>query len=120
MLVTTVTPIRTTNVLAQAVRDEAAERKMSQSAFMGWLLGIALQGAGLDISVLSDVKEQSDCKLQFRLSDELLSQLRSVCERFRVSHSVYIRTILHACHTGQLKLTRAGDRYTLVAKNDKN
>jgi hypothetical protein len=117
---TRVVSIRMPEVLAYEIRLEAAERKMSVSALMNWILGVALQGSGLDISALSDAKELSDSKLDFRLSDEMLSQLGPVCERLRMSHSVYIRTILNACYIGQLTLAQVGNRYTLVAKNDKN
>ena len=111
--------IRMTEVLARAVREEAAERKMSLSACVAWIIDIALQD-GLDLSPLTDVRELLDGKIDCRLPAEILSRLRPVCRRLRLFSSVYIRTLMYAGLTGRLRLKQVGGRYTLVANHDQN
>jgi len=111
--------IRMTEVLARAVREEATERKMSLSACVAWIIDIALQD-GLDLSPLTDVRELLDGKIDCRLPAEILSRLRPVCRRLRLSSSVYIRTLMYAGLTGRLRLKQVGGRYTLVANHDQN
>jgi len=73
--------IRMTEVLTRALREEAAERKMSLSACVAWIIDIALQD-GLDLSPLTDVRELLDGKIDCRLPAEILSRLRPVCRRY--------------------------------------
>ena len=112
-----VVSIRMPEVLARAVRDDAAQKQMSVSAYVSWILDIAFQG-GLDISVLPDVKERLDSKIDCRLPPEILSRLRSVCRQFRVSPSVYARTLMYAGLTRKLTLKEVAGRYTLEANHD--
>ncbi len=116
---TKIVSIRMPEVLARAVRDEAAERQMSVSACVAWILDIALQG-GIDLSALSDARERLDGKIDCRLPAEILSRLRPVCKQFRVSPSVYIRTLMYAGLTRKLTLKEVEGRYTLVANHDQN
>jgi hypothetical protein len=114
---TKIVSIRMPEVLARAVRDDAEERQMSVSAFVAWILDIALQAA-LDLSALPDAQERLDGKIDCRLPAEILSRLRPVCRQFRVPSSVYIRTLMYAGHTQRLTLVQAGCGYTLVANHD--
>jgi len=111
--------IRMPAVLARAVREEAAERQMSVSACVAWIVDITLQG-GLDLSALPDASELLDGKIDCRLPAEILSRLRPVCKQFKVSPSVYIRTVMYAGLTRRLRLEQVGGRYTLVANHDQN
>ena len=114
-----VVSIRMPQVLARAVRDDAAERRMSVSACVAWIVNIALQG-GLDLSALPDTRERLDGKVDCRLPAEILSRLRPVCKQFRVSPSVYIRTLMYAGLTRRLRLEQVEGRYKLVANHDQN
>ena len=110
---------RMPQVLVRAVRDDAAERRMSVSACVAWLLDIALQDE-LDLSALPDTRERLDGKVDCRLPAEILSRLRPVCKQFKVSPSVYIRSVMYAGLTRSLRLEQVGGRYTLVANHDQN
>src|SRR5437773_4092014 len=110
---------RMPQVLVRAVRDDAAERRMSVSACVAWLLDIALQDE-LDLSALPDTRERLDGKVDCRLPGEILSRLRPVCKQFRVSPSVYIRTLMYAGFTRRLRLEQVKGRYKLVANHDQN
>ena len=91
----------------------------SVSAFVAWILDIALQ-SGLDLSALSDVRERLDGKIDCRLPTEIFYRLRPVCRQLRLSPSVYIRALMYARLTRRLRLEQVGGRYTLVANHDQN
>jgi hypothetical protein len=92
---------------------------MSVSAFVAWVLNLALAD-GLDMSGFPDVPEQLDGKLDLRLSEEMLHRLRLVCKELRLSISVYIRAILYAGYTRRLRLNETGGRYKLAVNDQKN
>ena len=117
--VTKIVSIRMPEVLAHSLRDDAAERRTSVSAFVAWILDIALQ-SGLDLSALSDVRERLDGKIDCRLPTEIFYRLRPVCRQLRLSPSVYIRALMYAGLTRRLRLEQVGGRYTLVANHDQN
>jgi len=114
---TKIVSIRMPEVLAREVREDAEQRQVSVSAFVTWILDIALQ-AGLDLSTLPDARERLDGKIDCRLPAEIVSRLRPVCRQFNVPLSVYIRTLMYAGHTQRLTLEKAMCGYTLVANHD--
>lgn len=114
---TKVVSVRMPEIVIQEVRSYAEKKHMSVTALIEWLLTLVLQ-SGVDVSALPDAKAPSNCKLDFRLSKEMLSRLRPVCKELRVSLSVYVRTILYAGYTGALFLTQVGSGYTLEANHD--
>ena len=105
--VTKIVSIRMPEVLAHSLRDDAAERRTSVSAFVAWILDIALQ-SGLDLSALSDVRERLDGKIDCRLPTEIFYRLRPVCRQLRLSPSVYIRSLMYAGLTRRLRLEQVG------------
>jgi hypothetical protein len=111
--------VRMQNELARETRLTASEMQMSLSAFMAWLLVLALQD-NLDVSAFPDAAERSDCKLDFRLPDETLACLRPACDRLKIPFSVFIRRLLYAAYTGRVSLEQAGGCYKLVANYDQN
>jgi hypothetical protein len=58
-----------------------------------------------------------DAKLDLRLSDELIANLRSHSKHLDVSISVYVRTILYAYYSKRLVFKDRDGRYRLE-KND--
>jgi len=114
---TKVVSVRMSEMLVREVRFSAEERHTSVTAFIEWVLTLVLQ-SGIDVSALPDARGLLDSKLDFRLSKEMLGQLRPICKQSRVPLSVYVRTILYAGYTSKLVIKQAGSGYTLEANHD--
>ncbi len=114
-----VVSVRMQTGLAGEIERAAAGRNMSKSAFIGWALVLALQD-NLDVSAFPDPPEPADYKLDIRIPDETLACLRPVCDRLKMSLSVFIRRLVYAGCTGRVTLEQAGGRYKLVANYDQN
>ncbi len=114
---TRVVSIRMPEVLARAVRGNATRSEMPISELVRWFLGHVLED-GCNVFELSDPTGCLDSKLDIRLSDETLSQIRSQCEGLNLSVSTYLRIVLYAYYTRRLVFAETGDRYTLVTNDD--
>jgi hypothetical protein len=115
--VTRVVSIRAPEILTRAVRLNATRSQVPISQLVSWLLGHVLED-GCDLSRLEDTEKPADAKLDIRLTHEMVSRIRAVCDPHRVRVSVCIRAILYAYYTRRLVFVQAGDRYKLVANYD--
>lgn len=114
---TGVVSIRVTSGLEQAIRRNAARSGMTVSAIAGLIMEHAVSGP-CGSSALLDINEFLDAKLDIRLSNELIANLRAESTRLGVSVSVYIRRILYAYYTKRLVFTETEGRYTLGENHD--
>lgn len=112
-----VVSIRMPSGLERLIRLNAAHSHMLVSDVPRLILEHALCGQ-YSFSALQDVPEFLEAKLDIRLSDELISRLRTESQRLRVSVSVYIRTILYAYYTKRLVFIETGECYTLGENHD--
>jgi hypothetical protein len=109
--------IRMPEDLGRGLRQLAAKRQMSVSQLVAWVLGIALR-SNVDFSSLPDAQGWLTAKIDCRLPNDIISQLRPVCKGLGVSPSVYIRTLMFAGQTGRLAIREFGGAYTLVANHE--
>jgi len=114
---TKIVSVRIPEILAREIRSSADERHTSVAAFIEWVLTLILK-SGVDVSALPAAREQSNSKLDFRLSKEILARLRPICKQLRMPLSVYVRTILYGGYTGKLVIKQVGSSYTLEANHD--
>jgi hypothetical protein len=110
---TKVVSIRVPSVLERAIRNNAARSNMLVADIVRLILMHA-PGGQFSFSDLPDVQQYLDAKLDVRLPEEIVLQLRAESERLRVSLSVYSRIILYAYYTKRLAFVEIGDRYTLA------
>jgi hypothetical protein len=114
---TQVVSIRMPAVLERAIRNNSARSNMPVSNIVRLILMHA-PGGQFSFSDLPEVQQYLDAKLDVRLPEELVSQLRAESERLRISISVYSRVILNAYYTKRLILVDLGDRYTLAENHE--
>jgi hypothetical protein len=110
---TKVVSIRMPPVLERAIRNNAARSNMLVADIVRLILMHA-PGGQFSFSRLPDIQQYLDAKLDVRLPEEIVLQLRAESERLRVSLSVYSRIILYAYYTKRLVFVEIGDRYTLA------
>lgn len=115
---TVVASIRVPSGLEKAIRRNAARSGMTVSVIAGLIIEHSLSGQ-YSFPALEDVDGFLDAKLDVRLSNELVANLRAESARLEVSVSVYIRRILNAYYTKRLVFTETEGRYTLVENHDK-
>jgi hypothetical protein len=114
---TKVVSLRLPAALERAIRQNAAQSKMPASDIVRLVLIHAL-GGQFSFSALPDAQQFLDAKLDVRLPEELVSNLRAESERLRISVSVYSRIILYAYYTKRLVFIETGDRYTLAENHE--
>jgi len=114
---TAVISLRLPAALERTVRGHAVHSKMTVPEIVRVILMHAPDGQ-YDFSVLPDVPQRLDAKLDVRLPEELVSRLRAESERLRISVSVYSRVLLYAYYTKRLILVEIGERYTLAENHD--
>jgi predicted DNA binding CopG/RHH family protein len=112
---TVVASIRVPSGLERAIRRNAARSGMTVSAIAGLILEHSVSGQ-CNLAALEDIPEFLDAKLDLRLSEELIANLRDESQRLTVSVSVYIRRILCAYYTKRLVFVERDGHYTLRGK----
>ena len=117
LAMTKVISIRMPSILERAVRTQAARSNMLVADIVRLILMHA-PGGQFSFSQLPDVQQYLDAKLDVRLPEELVSQLRGESARLRVSLSVYSRVVLYAYYSKRLVLVEIGDRYTLAENHE--
>jgi hypothetical protein len=114
---TKVVSIRMPSTLERSIRGNAAWAKMPASDIVRLILMHA-PGGQYSFSALPDAQEYLDAKLDVRLPEDLVSQLRVESERLGISVSVYSRIILNAYYRKRLVFLEIGDCYTLAENHD--
>ncbi len=114
---TRVLSIRLPAALERAIRKNAAHSNMPATNIVRLILMHALDGQ-YSFSVLPDVQQFLDAKLDIRLPETLISRLRAESERLRILVSVYSRVILYAYYTKRLVFVEIGGRYTLAENHE--
>jgi len=114
---TKVLSIRMPSGLERSIRHNADWARMTASDIVRLILMHA-RGGQFSFSQLPDFQQYLDAKLDVRLPEEIVSQLRAESERLRVSLSVYSRIILDAYYSKRLVFLDIGDRYTLAANHE--
>jgi hypothetical protein len=114
---TKVVSIRMPAVLERAIRNNATRSNMLVANIVRLILMHA-PGGQFSFSQLPDVQQYLDAKLDVRLPEELVSQLRAESARLSISLSVYSRIILYAYYRKQLVFVEIGDRYTLAENHE--
>jgi predicted DNA-binding protein len=113
---TGVLSLRVPSALEQSIRANADRSRMQASQIVRLILEYSLRG-NYDFHRLSDTNELRRTKLDIRMPDELVSNLRIHCAHLRVRVSVYVRTILHSYYTKRLVFVEKNDDYTLEENN---
>ncbi|MGA8491562.1 MAG: hypothetical protein WB711_14140 [Terriglobales bacterium] len=114
---TKVISIRMPPALERSIRGNADWAKMPASNIVRLILMHA-PGGQYSFAALPDVQEYLDAKLDVRLPEDLVSQLRAESKRLEISVSVYSRIILNAYYAKRLVFVEIGGCYTLAENHD--
>ena len=114
---TSVVSLRLPAALERAIRGNAANSRMRVSDIVRLVLEHSV-GGQYNFSALRDVQQPLDCKLDVRLSREMVAKLRAESQRLNISISVYSRVILYAYYTKRLGFVEIGGRYTLAENHE--
>jgi hypothetical protein len=115
---TRVLSLRLPAVLERTIRCNSVQCKMAVPEIVRLILEHSLEGQ-YSFSNLPDVPQPWDTKLDVRLPDMLVSNLRTEAERLSISVSVYSRVILYAYFSRKLMFIEiGGGRYTLAENHE--
>jgi hypothetical protein len=114
---TKVVSLRLPTALERAVRSHAAQSRMSVQEIVRLILEHSL-GGQYRFSALPDAEQFLDAKLDVRLPEELVLNLRAESQRLRISVSAYSRVILYAYYTKRVVFIEIGGRYTLAENHE--
>lgn len=113
---TTVISTRVPSALMQFIRANADRSRMQTPQIVRTILEYSLCGR-YEFRGLADAPEFLGAKLDIRMPDELVSNLRVRCARLQIPVSVYVRTILYSYYAKRLVFVERNGEYTLEENN---
>jgi hypothetical protein len=113
-----VVSLRLPKALDVILKQCAANSNLSVSDGLDLLLRGSIDGSER-LATLQDSPQFWDTKLDVRIPLSTYGKVKSVCERFGISVSVYIRTLLyHLYDTKRVCLIESNGHYTLADRHD--
>lgn len=110
--------VRLSKASVADLEKAAARTNLSTSDGLDLLLRCSVSNGQL-LASLKDSPDLSDAKLDVRISISTFMELKSACERGKMSVSVCIRKLLyHLYGTKTVQIVESGGRYTLAYRHD--
>jgi hypothetical protein len=117
-MATEIISVRLSASVDAELRASAARARLSVSGTLEWLLRNSIDNFEL-LRGLPDCTEPRTSKMDARIADNSLEQLKLATQRLGISISVYARRLLyHFYATKRLFYVESDGRYTLAVRHD--